>query len=312
MSQSYVDASVLKRLSVLRPRRTAGAITFDWAVIAGCILASQITQNIAVYVLAVVLIGGRMHALGVLLHDFAHYRFIDKRKKLSDWICELLISWPLLTTVDGYRRNHLAHHRYTNTDKDPDWVFKLGSRKFTFPQAWQEAVLTLLSYLIVLGSVLDIIGVSRRLASAERPSLAARLARLFYYLAWALLLTLTNSWALFGLYWAIPYVTVFFLFLHIRSVAEHFGSMDYSQELGSTRTVIPFFWERALFAPHHVNFHLEHHLYPSVPFYNLPTLHQAAMQNPTFAAQAHLTRGYTTGLVAETLGVKSTKTAPAQ
>jgi fatty acid desaturase len=85
-------------------------------------------------------------------------------------------------------------------------------------------------------------------------------------------------------------------------VAEHFGSMDYSEELGSTRTVIPFFWERAIFAPHNVNFHLEHHLYPSVPFYNLPALHHVAMRNPAFAQHAHLTKGYSVGLVAETLG----------
>ena len=168
MSQSYVDASTLKRLSVLQPWRTGAALAFDWTIIAACIIVAEQVHNLGVYLLAVIVIGGRMHGLGVLLHDFAHYRFIDKRKQLSDWICELAISWPLLTTVDGYRRNHLAHHRYTNSDNDPDWVFKLGSRKFTFPQAWQEAVLTLLSYLIVLGSIFDIIGVSRRLSSAQR------------------------------------------------------------------------------------------------------------------------------------------------
>ena len=302
MSQAYVDATTLKRLSVLQPWRTAAAIVFDWAVIAVCIIAAQAAQNIPIYVAAVVLIGGRMHGLGVLLHDFAHYRFIDRRKSLSDWVCELLIAWPLFTTVEGYRRNHLAHHRYTNTDKDPDWVFKLGNRKFIFPQAWQEAVLTLLSYLVVLGSLFDIIGVSRRLASPERPPLVVRLARIGYYLAWIALFTFTGTWTLFWLFWAVPYLTVFFLFLHIRSVAEHFGSMDYSEELGSTRTVVPFFWERALFAPHQVNFHLEHHLYPSVPFYHLPALHHAAMQNRLFAEKAHITKGYSWGLISETLG----------
>jgi fatty acid desaturase len=31
---------------------------------------------------------------------------------------------------------------------------------------------------------------------------------------------------------------------------------------------------RALLFPHHVNFHLEHHLYPAVPHYHLPALHR--------------------------------------
>jgi fatty acid desaturase len=30
---------------------------------------------------------------------------------------------------------------------------------------------------------------------------------------------------------------------------------------------------RALLFPHHVNFHVEHHLYPAVPHYHLPHLH---------------------------------------
>jgi len=31
---------------------------------------------------------------------------------------------------------------------------------------------------------------------------------------------------------------------------------------------------RALLFPHHVNYHLEHHLYPAVPHYHLPQLHR--------------------------------------
>jgi len=30
----------------------------------------------------------------------------------------------------------------------------------------------------------------------------------------------------------------------------------------------------AVLFPHHVNYHLEHHLYPAVPHYHLPRLHR--------------------------------------
>lgn len=301
MAENYLDPALLKRLSALQTWRTVLAIAFDWAVISASIAVAQYAHDLLLYLLAIAIIGGRMHGFGVLLHDFAHYRFLDGRKSLSDWICEITLSWPLLTTVAAYRGNHLAHHRYTNTDQDPDWVIKLGTRKFTFPQSWQHGVLTLLSYLVVVGSVLDIFSVMQRLSKANKPPLAYRLARLGYYLAWAAFFTFTGTWMLFVLYWLVPYLTTFFLLMHIRSVAEHFGSMDYSHELGSTRSVLPFWWEGAFFAPHHVNYHLEHHLYPSVPFYHLPALHRALMQNPTYVARAHNTRGYTVGLVRETL-----------
>lgn len=310
MTESYLDSTTVKRLSALDSRQTVLALAFDWGVIAASIAVSQWAQNPLVYLLAIAVIGGRMHAFGVLLHEFAHYRFLSKDKALSDWVCDLFLSWPLLTTVESYRQNHLPHHRYTNTDKDPDWVFKLGKRKFTFPQRWQHAVLDLLSYLLVIGSIIDVFGMLGRLRTAQKPPLSYRLLRLGFYLALAAAFTVLGIWMDVLLYWFVPYFTAFFLLMHIRSVAEHFGSMDYSHELSSTRSVLPYFWERAFFAPHHVNYHLEHHLYPSVPFYNLPQLHAALMANPAYAARAHNTRGYTTGLLRETVfGTASTSQA---
>lgn len=301
MPQSYIDAPTIKRLSTLESGRTVLAMAFDWAVIAAAIAISQWAQHPLAYLAAVVVIGGRMHGFAVLLHDFAHYRFLNGRKQLSDWICDLFLAFPILTTVGSYRDNHLAHHRYTNTDDDPDWSFKLGRRKFTFPKSWQEGAVELLAYLVVIGSIIDIFGILHRLRDAPKPSRSYRLIRLGYYLVLATFFTLMGIWTEVVLYWFVPFLTTFFLFMHIRSVAEHFGSMDYSDELGGTRSILPHRWERAIFAPHHVNHHLEHHLYPSVPFYNLPQLHAALMANPAYRDRAHNTVGYTTGLVRETL-----------
>jgi fatty acid desaturase len=301
MTQSYIEPATLKRLSVLNTWRTISAIAFDWAVIAAAIAISKWADHPLVYILAVAVIGGRMHAFAILLHEFAHFRFMSGRKTLSDWVCDLALAWPILTTVGSYRINHLAHHRYTNTDQDPDWVFKLGNRKFVFPKAWQEAVMDLAGYVLVVSSIIDIFNIMGRLKLLDKSPLSYRLARLGFYIVMATLFTVLGIWTDVLLYWFVPYLTAFFLFMHVRSVAEHFGNLDYSHELSSTRTVLPHLWERAFFSPHNVNHHLEHHLYPSVPFYNLPQLHAVLMKNPEFAARAHLTRGYTTGLVRETI-----------
>ncbi|MEO8758275.1 MAG: fatty acid desaturase family protein [Devosia sp.] len=298
---SYLDAKTIKRLSVLTPWRTALAVGLDWLVIALAIAVSQYAHNFLVYIVAVVVIGGRQHAFGALMHEFAHYRFINN-KVASDWIGDVFVAWPILASVDSYRRNHLAHHRYTNTDKDPDWVVKIGTRKFTFPQEWQSAVLSLVAYVVVIGSVLDMVQAIQRLRALDTSTRAYKLTRLAFYLGWAVIFTLTGTWLQFLLYWLVPFLTVFFLVLYVRSVAEHFGGeMNYGDELGSTRTILPFFWETWFFAPHMVNYHLEHHLYPSVPYYNLPELHRALMANPTYASRAHITRGYSIGLVRECL-----------
>jgi fatty acid desaturase len=140
-----------------------------------------------------------------------------------------------------------------------------------------------------------------RLRKQDNSTRAQKIARLAYYLGIAAVLTLTGAWMGFVLYWAVPWITVFFLFLYIRSVAEHFGSMEYEDDLTDTRTTIPYFWERWFFGPHNINYHIEHHLYPSVPFFNLPELHAELMKDPHYAERAHVTRGYSAGLVRECL-----------
>ncbi len=294
-----ISSRKIKELSVLQPWRSAAAIVFDWAVIAAAIAASEFSGSWWVYLACIALIAGRMHGFGVLMHEGAHYR-IFRDKRLNDWVTDIFAAWPILANVHGYRQNHLAHHQHTNTDKDPDWTAKLGDGAFAFPKkAWQAAV-QLLGYLVAINSARDLVRMAPR-AVSSRATRRYKLLRSGYYLAWAALFTVLGIWKGVLLYWIVPYATLLFLILHVRSVAEHFGSMDYEEELGSTRTVLPHLWERLFFAPHNVNYHLEHHLYPGVPFYNLPKLHEALMQDEEYRTKAHLTRGYSTGLLRECL-----------
>ncbi len=301
MSQAtdYIDARTLKSLSRLTPWRTGLAIAIDWAVIIAAIVLCEWTQSWLVWLIAVPVIAGRMHALSILIHDFAHYRFI-RNKVLSDWIGDIFLAWPVGATIDGYRTSHLAHHRYLNTDKDPDWTVKLGTRLFTFPQEMRFAIFNFIGYFVGVSSLRDLRIAYVRLQADDKSTTIYKVLRFGTYALIGVILILTGTIPQYLLYWAVPYFTLFFLFLYIRSVADHFGdTLDYSHELTSTRTVIPYFWEYWFFCPHNINFHIEHHLYPSVPFYNLPALNRDLMANPQYAASAHVTRGFVTGLFRE-------------
>ena len=74
--------------------------------------------------------------------------------------------------------------------------------------------------------------------------------------------------------WILPLATVVQANLRLRAIAEHGATTDFSSPLTAARTNTgPAWLEWALF-PHHVNYHIEHHLYASVPHYNLPALHR--------------------------------------
>jgi fatty acid desaturase len=87
-------------------------------------------------------------------------------------------------------------------------------------------------------------------------------------------------------------MTVYQVILRIRGVLEHAAVPDRADPLRNARTILtknPV--ARFFLNPHHVAYHLEHHLYPAVPHYNLPRLHRALAASDAFRA-ALVERGY--------------------
>jgi len=74
--------------------------------------------------------------------------------------------------------------------------------------------------------------------------------------------------------WILPLVTVVQAILRLRAIAEHGATTDFSSPLTAARTNLAPAWLEWLIFPHSVNYHIEHHLYASVPHYNLPALHR--------------------------------------
>ena len=73
--------------------------------------------------------------------------------------------------------------------------------------------------------------------------------------------------------WVLPLVTVVQAILRLRAIAEHGATTDFSSPLTAARTNVAPAWLEWLIFPHQVNYHIEHHLYASVPHYHLPALH---------------------------------------
>ncbi len=75
------------------------------------------------------------------------------------------------------------------------------------------------------------------------------------------------------LYWLVPYCTLMQVFFRIRGAIEHGNVPDPDNAYQRTRTYFMSAALRFFFAPKQVGYHLEHHLYPSIPFYRLPRIH---------------------------------------
>ncbi|MGE0821034.1 MAG: fatty acid desaturase family protein [Candidatus Binatia bacterium] len=239
----------------------------------------------ALYLLVVAIIASRQHALMVLTHEAIHKR-LARPFWLNDWIARFVAAFPIFISLSKWRFIHLYHHQYTHTAADPDRAiygrYPLTRTKF-FRVLVRDTcglnVIATLKYFIdipFLGK-----GFNRRFLGKERESQYQRTADMrAFALFWITVVGIgvavggTRSVGLFVCYWLVPYCTITQILFRIRGAIEHGSVPNPGDSYRQTRTylinpVCSFF-----FSPKKVNYHLEHHLYPSVPFYNLPRLHK--------------------------------------
>ena len=288
----------VKRLSRLQPARAIANIAFNWVVIGCAITGAIVYPGVLTWVAAIIIVGARQHALLIIMHDASHFR-IARSRIWNDVISDAFCSIPLFVRTASYRASHIKHHQHLNTDKDPDWVRKEHNPKFSFPKSKSAFLRMMLEELCWEGfkSIASAIYGIRRQGAQQRSryrSLRGRIYSLLIitaFVALVAILYLVGALHYYLLFWLLPAVTVLPVVLFMRSIAEHFG-LERDHELNSSRFYTGPWWERAFIAPHNVGHHLDHHLYPSVPFYNLPKLHTLLMKDPEYRARAHRNDNY--------------------
>jgi fatty acid desaturase len=292
MTPVKLDKEQLHALSQVNPLISSCHILLEWTAVVVAAALCQHFWNPLLYVLAVAFIGARQHALLILMHDGTHYRLFRNRR-INDWMTELLLAWPHLVTMRSYRENHLAHHNYVNTESDPDWLRKKDNPEWHFPQSLRSLLSIFARDLVGIGG-LNLIRLASSLSSTARmPGKAfVRIRLAFYVIVLGALIGSGCGKALL-LYWVVPFFTWLILIMRIRSIAEHFAIEAGTSAYRQTRTTYAGLLARLFVAPKNVNYHIEHHFFPSVPFFRLPQLHAALMANREFAQSAHITQSYT-------------------
>ena len=277
---------IVQRLTRRSGWRATAAIAHDIVVLALAIGAALwFWPNPLVIVLAVVIIGTRQHALFVVAHESAHYLLYDNRRlnDLAGRACAMLQGLSMCT----YRVIHRLHHNNLYGELDPDTALHGG-----YPRGKAYLVKKLLkdlsgltawkTYAYFLGGA-PALNTSTNVALRPLDDTSAKLreaARTDRNLVIAVHIVALALFAWSGylvqylVLWVLPLVTVVQAILRLRAIAEHGATTDFSSPLTAARTNLGPAWLRWALFPHNVNYHVEHHLYASVPQYNLPELHR--------------------------------------
>ena len=283
----------IRSLSKIDSVKFTAAVLIEVVTIALAVWVSETWWNPIVYLIAVVVIGSRINALGGLMHDAAHWRAYANRT-INDIVGEI-IALPTSTSMAGYRNSHFAHHRELNSDNDPDWTRNIGLPEFEFPKPRPTVIGYILQYLSGLKIYSAVSGFHKNAVTRDIPALINR-ARLIFFVALLIAAIALGFWKQLLLYWVVPLLTVFLAIRYIRNVAEHYA-VEHEHVLNESRTVLANPVELWLIAPWGLNYHLEHHLFPGIPCFRLAELHKILMTREPFPQIAHITHGYFTGLL---------------
>jgi fatty acid desaturase len=277
----------IKMLSALRPWRPLVSITACWSCILASFAAVAVHPVWWVILFAIPVIGNRLYALSIIGHDAMHRRLLDSVAKNDFW-ADLLIFAPIGAITRINNRNHLLHHRHLASLDDPD-----RRKHACFNKAERLPLFGYLSGITSFWSSAKAVFLSSARAnqSAENTSLSSfrySLRDFALLLGWFLVLAGGLSWLIgwwaYPLLWLLPVYSFMFLGDNFRSFAEH--SHPENDQMADWHRLITFTSnpvERMLIAPMNMNYHAVHHLWPSIPYYNLPLADQIIRQHPASA-----------------------------
>lgn len=255
-----------------------GAVFSTWAVAylaawaLGVLFVASTDQPLLQGLLSA-LLGSQLHALTVLQHDCGH-RSAYASPRANLWVGRLL-AWFVFMPFTTFTELHRRHHGFLGDRRhDPDeWFYEGGPRQLFLRECLFMPRFIWLSLL--------------RMPAGETRSRVARELAFNAVTHAALIAALLASGAtdLLLYAYALPMAWLALVFNPISRGYEHLPMASLPPDdlrrgdlrcntISVTSRVVGVLWAN-------IGFHVEHHMYPRVPFYRLPALHRL------FAAKAY-------------------------
>ena len=201
----------------------------------------------------------------VLLHEVVHRAVLPKSDERSYRILGLLYAMPSGISASQFTKWHLDHHLNLGSDEDDP------KRHYLSPKI--NARLIKFLYFTPALFAIYFRAAAKETASYE-PDLRKRIARerlatIALQLGVLALIAYLGGWAIAWKLYIVPIFFVFPVAFALNRLGQHYDIDPSDPAKWSTLMKASWFWDAAyLFS----NYHLEHHYFPGVPFYNLPKL----------------------------------------
>ena len=252
-------------------------------------------------ILGVFAVASFQHRLSGLAHDASHYTLF-KDKLVNELASDLLLMFPLVAMTRKYRDAHLGHHRFVNDPaRDPDVVRLNHPDPHHFPiskpRFWARYVVrglwppSILRYLLGRAKAANLGGGSTREVRGVYRVRVARSMRGAYWLSMLTMVHASGGWPVFWLFWVVPLLTAYPLYMQLREIAHHSNAPD-DGDLTNSRVFRVHPLLSAVVFPYGQAFHLTHHLFAMVPHYRISEAHAILSRHRPYRENVVVCQGY--------------------
>ena len=203
-----------------------------------------------------------LHGISLFVHEGVHGVLFQNQ--IANRIVCILCALPVLQNFAAYQILHLQHHSNLGKEGDPDHYRNYTS--WTILEFLMHLSRLIIGYPIYL-VMIPILG-WQQAQSYDRFWIVFEII-LQSIIGTSLVLLLPHHLLLHG--WLIPMGLINFM-VNIRGMSQHTLLEHECDPVRGTRTLLTNPITRFFMC--NENYHLEHHLYPAVPWYHLPKLHQ--------------------------------------
>jgi fatty acid desaturase len=257
----------VRQLSLLRPGRVIRDTALCWVCIVAAWTMVALWPAWWTAALAFVIVGTRYYGLFIIGHDGLHRRLFDNKRD-NDRFNDLFVLGPIGAITRLNNKNHLQHHLSLGTDHDPD-RHKYGC----FNKSEFSEMMGFLTGITSLWASVKNVFFRRGTQAKQKRGYTLRDVAILG--AWQLGLIgglwLSIGWWAYPVLWLMPVYTLTFLADNLRSFCEHsHPQADHEADEHRLITYVSNPIERMFLAPMNMNRHAAHHLWPSIPYYNLP------------------------------------------
>ncbi len=278
-----IPAEALRELHRKRPMLHAAIGLLNFAAIVGAGFAIVALDRWYLWLPFAFVTGFGVFNCTVLLHEVVHRAVLHQADEGRYRLLGLLYAIPSGISSSQFTRWHLDHHaglgspeedpkrHYLSPKRNARWLKALYFTPALFPIYFRAAAKETASYEPEL----------RRTIARERLGTIAFQLSVLGIIAWM------GGWGVAWKLYVVPVFLVFPIAFALNRLGQHYDINPADPAQWSTLVKASWFWDYAfLFS----NYHLEHHYFPRVPFYNLPKLQK--LLQPFYARRGMVAHGY--------------------